>query len=333
MINVTVFIRKDCHLCEEVIDTLNEIQTRIPHNLVLIDIDEVPSLRDQFLLDIPVVETGPYRLKYPFSEQELEMTLSASQDRQNHLEKIGSDNYERVKARSEKISRADSISYWISKHYLLVLNLFVLLYIGLPFLAPVLKEVGANPYAEVIYTIYKPLCHQWSFRSFFLFGEQLYYPHEAANMAGIQTFEDVSGVSDLTDPSRLFARNFEGNELLGFKVALCERDVGIWSAILIFGIIFALTKRKIKGLNWVIWIAIGILPIGLDGISQVISQFNLPFFHSLLPYRESTPLLRTVTGFLFGFTTAWFGYPSIEEAMSDSRRILVKKFASIKSRQ
>ena len=111
MINVTVFIRKDCHLCEEVIDTLNEIQTRIPHNLVLIDIDEVPSLRDQFLLDIPVVETGPYRLKYPFSEQELEMTLSASQDRKNHLEKIGSDNYERVKARSEKISRADSISY------------------------------------------------------------------------------------------------------------------------------------------------------------------------------------------------------------------------------
>ena len=36
-------------------------------------------------------------------------------------------------------------------------------------------------------------------------------------------------------------------------------------------------------------------------------------------YRESTPLLRTLTGALFGFSTAWFGFPLIEESMAETR--------------
>jgi hypothetical protein len=45
----------------------------------------------------------------------------------------------------------------------------------------------------------------------------------------------------------------------------------------------------------------------------------------LIPYRESTPLLRTITGFLFGFLTAWFGYPYVEESMSENRKYLESK--------
>ena len=332
LINVTVYIRKDCHLCDQIIRDLNQIQKRIPHNLVLMDIETDSTLKDQFMMEIPVVETGPYRLKYPFSKEELEMTLAASADRQTHLEKIGSDNYQRVRTRSENINRSDRISYWISRHYLLIINLFVFLYFGIPFLAPVLKNAGADSSAEIIYRVYKPLCHQWGFRSWFMFGEQAYYPHEEAKIQGVLSFEEVTGVSDLDDPNRIFARNFEGNEQLGYKVALCQRDVAIWGSILIFGIIFALSRRRIKGLNWLLWIALGLLPVGLDGFSQVVSQLNIQIIKEFLPYRESTPFLRTITGFLFGFTTAWFGYPSVEEAMSDSRRVLSKKFAVIKSK-
>jgi hypothetical protein len=32
-----------------------------------------------------------------------------------------------------------------------------------------------------------------------------------------------------------------------------------------------------------------------------------------------------LTGFLFGFTTAWFGFPLVEETMSDSRQIMATK--------
>ena len=50
---------------------------------------------------------------------------------------------------------------------------------------------------------------------------------------------------------------------------------------------------------------------------------------SVLPYRESTPLLRVITGALFGFATAWFSYPYIEESMTESRQFFIKKFASV----
>ena len=69
------------------------------------------------------------------------------------------------------------------------------------------------------------------------------------------------------------------------------------------------------------WFVLGILPIGIDGFSQIISQ--LPW--NIIPLRESTPLLRTITGGLFGFTTAWFAYPIVEEAMADTRKIMAVK--------
>lgn len=329
MINVTLFQREDCHLCELVRSDLLDLQNKIPHKLITINIDSDPAIKDLFDLDIPVVEVGPYRLKFPFSKQDLEMTLSAAVDRKSQLERVDDQGYHRAVERGKKITRADNISLWISNYYLVILNILLLLYVGIPFTAPVLKKIGADGPAEVIYRVYRPLCHQWSFRSWFLFGEQAFYPHEAAKMPGVLTFEEVSGITDINDPGRLKAREFEGNKLLGYKVAFCERDVAIWGSILLFGLLFAISKRRIKGIHWLVWVIIGLGPIGLDGFSQLISQLNLPYLNDLLPYRESTPYLRTLTGLLFGFMTAWNGFPTIEEAMSDTRRILTKKIAIV----
>lgn len=332
MITVTLYARTECHLCDQARSDLQELQSKIPHQLVVVDIDSDKVLQDQYLLEIPVVEIGPYRLRYPFTKQDLEMTLLAAKDRKSQLEKVDDRSYQQAVERGKKLNRTDKVSFWITRHYLLVLNFLLLLYVGLPFLAPVLKENGAGPAAELIYKVYRPLCHQWSFRSWFLFGEQFYYPHAAAQIPGVLTFEKVSGITDANDPSRIQARLFEGNKTVGFKVALCERDIAIWGAILLFGLIFALSGRRIKSLHWLVWLIIGIGPIALDGVSQLISQLNFPFIQTLLPYRESTPLLRTLTGFLFGFTTAWFGFPTIEEAMADTRRLLAKKIAVINSK-
>ncbi len=276
------------------------------------------------------MEAGPFRLKAPFTRQELQMTLSAAADRRSQLENINDKTFQVNTSRTQMVSKADKISYWISKHYLAIFNLFLILYIGLPFLAPTFKKAGWNTPAQVIYKIYSPLCHQWAFRSFFLFGEQAYYPHAAAKIPGILTFEQVSGITDLTDPSRIQARLFEGNALLGYKIALCERDVAIWGAMALFGVVYALTRRKLPKLHWLIWVLVGVGPIGLDGFSQLFSQLPSAFIQSVLPYRESTPFLRVLTGFLFGLTTAWFMFPLIEESMADTRRLLAKKFAVLK---
>ena len=330
MISVTLYSRADCKLCEEAESDLNALQKVIPHKLTVIDIDSEDSFRDAYALEIPVVEVGPFKLKAPFSRQDLQMTLGAAADRRAQLERINDKAFQVNTSGSQTISGSDRFSYWLSKHYLAIFNFFLLLYVGVPFLAPVFKKAGWNGPAEVIYKIYSPLCHQWAFRSFFLFGEQPYYPHAAAKVPGVMTFEQVSGISDINDPSRLQARQFEGTPLLGYKVAFCERDVAIWGAMALFGLVYAVTGRKLPKMHWMVWLLVGLVPIGLDGFSQLFSQIPIAFIQAYLPYRESTPFLRVFTGFLFGFSTAWFMFPLIEETMVDTRRLLSKKFASLK---
>ena len=333
MLTVTLYTRKDCHLCEQAKADLESIQEKYPHRLVEIDIDTDPALQKKYLLEIPVVEVGPYALKSPFDKQKLMMTLGAAGDRRGQLDKLGRpDHHERVR-RGQEIGRADRMMAWISRHYLAVINVFMLLYFGLPLLAPVMMKAGATLPANVIYTIYKPLCHQFGFRSFFLFGEQAYYPLREAEISGVKTFEQVTGFQDLDNPaafSRFQARQFTGNETVGYKLALCERDMAIYGAILLFGIVYAVTGRRLKPLHWTLWVLIGMGPIGLDGFSQLFSQMNWPWLASIVPYRESTPFLRVLTGGLFGFMTAWFAYPYMEESMAETRQFFIKKFASIR---
>lgn len=330
MLTITLYIRENCGLCDEVRADLETLQEKFPHRLVTVDIDSDPVLKEKFGGIIPVVETGPYSLKAPITRQSLEMTLGAASDRRGQLQTVDGEAYERRVRRGMEITGGDRASLWLSSHYLLMLNLFMFLYVGFPFLAPTLMEAGLTVPARAIYTIYSPLCHQFGFRSFFLFGEQPFYPLAEAKVSGAKTFEDVTGIQGLSDPTniaRLQARQFTGDATLGYKVALCERDVAIYGAILLFGLIFALTGRRLPSLHWALWILIGMGPIGLDGFSQLFSQFNWPWLAALLPYRESTPFLRVFTGALFGLTTAWFAYPNIEESMNETRQFLLKKFA------
>jgi len=331
MITVTLYTKAGCHLCEEVEKDLQALQETNPHKLAIIDIDSDPALQSAYALDIPVVEVGPYKLKAPISRQQLQMTLGAATDRKDQLERINDKAYQVNKARTQTVDKGDRLSYWISRHYLAVINIFLILYIGLPFLAPTFKKVGWDGPANVIYKMYGPLCHQWAFRSWFLYGEQSYYPHEAAGMENVLSFEEATGITDGTDPGRIAARNYQGTDTLGYKVALCERDVAIWGAMALFGLFYAIIGRRFPKLHWILWILLGIVPAGLDGFSQLLSQIPIGFIQHLLPYRESTPFLRTLTGFLFGFFTAWFMFPLIEESMADTRRLLAKKFAVLKT--
>jgi len=330
MLNVTLYTRKGCKLCDEVKAELSELQSQYPHQLVEVDIESDAALMANFALEIPVVEVGPYSLKAPITRQKLQMTLGAAIDRKNQLEQIGDPEYLMRIKKGKKVTTGDRISYWIARRYLLLLNLFMLFYVGLPFLAPTLMKMGVTLPARAIYRMYSPLCHQFGFRSFFLYGEQAFYPLAEAKLAGVKTFEQATGISNLDNPysiTRFDARAYTGDEKVGYKIALCERDVAIYLGLLAFGIIFGLTGRRIKTLHWAIWLFIGIAPIALDGFSQLFSQFNWHLLAVAFPYRESTPYLRVLTGALFGFATAWFAYPNIEESMSETRQYYVKKFA------
>lgn len=318
MIEVTLFSRKDCHLCEVTQSQLEELNSTIPHKLNVIDVDSDAKLRSQYGFNVPVVVIGPYKLAAPIEKKDLEISLRAvqqSRDQEARLDQAIKNGQLQIPVNWTK---SDGVSLWLARHYLAIFNIFVFVYLGLAFVAPVLMKAGATQAASVLYKGYGFVCHQLAFRSWFLFGEQAAYPRAEAGLKGLITFQQATGMDGA---NLLAARAFLGNEQLGYKVALCERDVGIYGGILLFGLLFAVTRRRIKSIHWLIWILFGILPIAIDGVSQLISQ--PPF--GLIPLRESTPFLRTLTGFLFGFLTAWFGYPYVEASMQDNRKYLEAK--------
>lgn len=321
MMNIVIYTKKQDMQLEEILAWLNDLQEEFPHQVVQIPIDEDADIYKGYFGKTPVLEVGPYHLYSPFTLPDIKMTLGAARDRQNSLQTSGDPQYQKKVERGSSVSGTDKFSMWITQHYMLFFNLLLGIFIGLPILAPVLYRAGATLPANIIYKVYSPLCHQFGFRSWFLFGEQAAYPRELAGLPGL-SFEEATGIDshDVWD-----SRNFIGNAVVGYKLALCERDMAIYGGILLFGILFAATGKRMKPLPWYFWIALGIVPMGIDGVSQLPGLLENTF--AWLPIRESTPLLRTITGLLFGITTAWYGYPLIEETMRESRKILSKKMA------
>ena len=302
---------------------LQAIQANMSHQLIEVDVTSDEALKMRYAGITPVVEVGPYRLQWPFSQQDIQVAIGAARDRHAHYEQVEDKTYAKRLARGHTMTRTDRFSLWLSTHYMLFINLVVIIYLGTPLLAPVLMKTGHLTSASMIYKVYSVMCHQLPYRSWFLFGEQAAYPRDLAGVAGAKSFEQVTGMDPL---NILEDRQFVGNDILGYKVALCERDVAMYAAILIFGLLFSATKGRIRSLPWYVWIIVGIIPIGLDGGSQLVG-LAVNQFVSWFPVRESTPLLRTLTGILFGFTTAWYGLPYVEESMLDTRRLLLRKVA------
>lgn len=235
----------------------------------------------------------------------------------------------------------DRVVYGFTRHWLAVFNIAIALYAGLPLLAPVLMQTGATAPARLLYTVYSPFCHQMASRSFFLFGDQYAYPRALAGtslapieayMSEIPEFAGVSPEVENWVEFLLPARRFVGNEQMGYKTALCERDMAIYGFVLIGGLVYGLLRRyrKVKALPLWAFLIFGIGPIALDGFSQLFSQYGvalapLSFLNTVFPLRESTPFLRTLTGAMFGFGLVWLTYPHIDASMKGSENSLRAK--------
>jgi len=156
-------------------------------------------------------------------------------------------------------------------------------YVGLPILAPALMNAGITEPARTIYTIYSPMCHQMASRSFFLFGEQPAYPRELAGteltpieayMDDIPAFEGVPKDPEAWTAFLMPAREFLGNDTMGYKMALCERDIAIYGFVLLGSLLYWILRRgigiKIPALPIWAFIVFGMGPIALDGFSQLL---------------------------------------------------------------
>jgi len=213
---------------------------------------------------------------------------------------------------------ADRIIYWLTNHWLLLLNLLAVLYVGLPLLAPVSMVLGFPGLARVIYALYQPLCHQLPQRSWFLFGQQASY--------SISELTELLGGSSVPGA---WQSAFIGNADLGYKVAICERCTAIYGTIALAGVIYGALRRRWKVPPMPIWayLVFGIIPMLLDGGWQWLS-YAISLLLPQLPIdpHETTPMLRTVTGTLFGLSTVWLAYPYVEETMNEFKETLQNRF-------
>ncbi len=211
---------------------------------------------------------------------------------------------------------AQRLIYWLTKHWLALANLSILVFfVALPSAAPLFMKAGWTGPARTLYTIYGSLCHQLSFRSWFLFGERAVYPRAE--------YVERVGLSDANWTEQFAqARALIGDETLGYKVALCQRDIAIYVALLLAGVVYAFLRRRgLRAMPFWLFILGGVLPIALDGGSQFVSLV-IPAF----PARESVWQLRTLTGALFGFAIAWLAYPYIQEGMDETRQLLAARY-------
>lgn len=335
MIKVTLYLHDQCPDCDQALYDLKSLQDVIPHELKIVRPTEPGLLKT--LGPLPVVECGPYHIRPPFNRQDLQLILSSARDRLEQIKRVDQDIYQKQVDKGQGLQSADRVSLWLARHYLALVNLFVFLYVGLPFLAPVLLQANQPLPANIIYKAYSMMCHQLAFRSFFLYGEQAFYPRELAGIDNVTTYEAVtnstaidSADANVQSAALLEARAFTGNPVTGYKVALCERDVAIYGTMLLFGLLFGLTGKRWRAIPWYAWVVIGLVPIGLDGTSQLPSL--MPWLPSWLHFivRESTPLFRVVTGAMFGGATALYLLPMLEETARDTRQVVERKVQILK---
>ena len=331
MIRATLYYLDGVGAVDQARKALASIQEEIPHELLEIDVSRDGALEQEYGSRVPVVEVGAYTLNAPFAEIDLRVALGAARDAADRPDGDSAEGLSDPPSSSAEDGQTWGIRMnrgvrFFSRHWLAAFSLVVLVYAGLPFMAPTLMKVGATGPARVIYTLYSPFCHQFAFRSFFLFGPQAAYPRELAG-TDLVSYGEATG---LDEGDVIAARRYVGDETVGYKTALCERDIGIYVGIFIAGLVygFVRNRRGVKPLPLKFWFLLGIVPIALDGGTQLISQVGVfPF-----PARESTPFLRTATGLLFGAMNVWMAYPHVDQAMKDTHATTATKIAVAEQR-
>jgi uncharacterized membrane protein len=252
----------------------------------------------------------------------------------------------------ERPSLALRLNLWLlglTRHWLRIALIALGIYAGLPWVAPTLMHFGITGPARALYFAYGPFCHQFAFRSFFLFGEQAVYPRAITGMAltpfeayvddspafddalknwvgrpqsRYQTVEEFVP-SEWTFDMQFASKDFFGSPEMGYKTTLCQRDVSLYSAMFIGGLLYShpFVRRRVRPIPILLYIFAGVLPIAIDGFSQLLGYPPI----SLWAPRETTPVFRVVTGAIFGFMTAWLAFPYLEESFRETRADLENK--------
>lgn len=216
----------------------------------------------------------------------------------------------------------DKKALGLTSHWLLVLNLFLGMFVIMPWVAPTLMAIGYEGPGRLIHFAYSFVCHQLPQRSFFLFGREASY-----TMTEIMTVWPNADIVGL--------RQFIGTTEMGYKVAYSDRMVAIHTTLWIAGLLFAFVRRRFRPLPFLWYVAL-IMPLALDGTSHLINDvLGLSFrdsnawlhaftggifpttFYAGDALGSFNSWMRLLTGTIFGLASAWLIYPLLERAFAE----------------
>lgn len=221
------------------------------------------------------------------------------------------------------------INRWFEAHWLLTFNTAWGVFVTLPWLAPIFMAMGWIWPGRVVYFIYNFFCHQLPERSWFLFGPHFSYTQVQIAAAWGRPLDAIS--------NELIRRRFIGTPELGWKIAWSDRMVAMYTSILLFGLLYALWRRRariVNGLPWWLFILL-ILPMALDGTTHLVNdalrldfrqtnEWAVILTHHVFPatfyagdlFGSLNSVLRLVTGILFGFGVVGFLWPMMDTEFS-----------------
>ncbi len=205
---------------------------------------------------------------------------------------------------------------WFARHWLIVVNIFTGIFVGLPYLAPVLMRYGYNAPAHVIYTAYKLTCHQLPSRSYFILGHQAAFCHRDTAIWGAFF---IGGLVFRPGRNRLRALPFHW-----WILALIP--IGLDGGTQLVGPLYeALPAWALTGFAVAVWLGLTAVMVS-KGVKHrqyylFVICFPLAMYYvQITGTRLSNWQLRSITGAIFGLANAWLMYPMFEEAFGDLRR-------------
>jgi len=231
-------------------------------------------------------------------------------------------------AHTQRIILAKRIVLGFARHWLFFANVLIAIWVGLPWLAPVMMHLGWTSAAKAIYFIYSFQCHQLPERSFFLFGKQAMYSLAEIQAAWQQTNDSF------------ILRQFIGTPEMGWKVGWSDRMVSMYTSILLGGLLYGLVRKQMKPISLGMF-AILLLPMVIDGGTHMISDlagigqgfrdtniwlqivtnnaFQITFYQGDT-LGSFNSWMRLITGVLFGIALVGFAFPYINDAFTDIAR-------------
>ncbi len=168
MRTIRLFSKTDCHLCDEAKALLDGLARREPFKVEVVDVERDPVWRSLLAEHVPVVDVGgEIRLYWPFTADDVQRALNETA-RTSYPPAVGGRT-------RDAVIFIDKAIYRFSNYWVPTLAFFILIYAGLPFLAPILMANGYTLPANLIYSVYQMLCHQLPSRSYFVEGYQVAY--------------------------------------------------------------------------------------------------------------------------------------------------------------